>query len=113
MLSKGKPQVIEVIGLKDLENSDIIQNLQELKIRPYELIAVDVDRSKLPLLIQMGAFNRRPYLNGRWIKDKERKLGHRILPYNPELREITKINRLPNKFEFINLLLNCESKCIL
>ena len=49
-----------MIGLKDLENSDIIQNLQELKIRPYELIAVDVDRSKMPPLNQMGGFNRRP-----------------------------------------------------
>lgn len=46
-----------------------------------------VDRANLGRLIAMGAHTRRPNIQGRWIKDKECKLAHKILPYNPNLNE--------------------------
>jgi hypothetical protein len=42
---------------------------------------IDVENGILPQIIQLGAFKRRPNLNGGWLKDKERILAHRILPY--------------------------------
>jgi len=48
----------------------------------------------LPFILSMGKFKRRPNKTGNWIKDKERKLGHRILLYlleeSPKLKEIKK-----------------------
>jgi hypothetical protein len=41
-------------------------------------------RTNLPLLLSLGAHKRRPYKNGKWLKDKERKLGHRIRPITAE-----------------------------
>lgn len=41
------------------------------------------DRRNLPLILSLGAFKRRPRVQGRWIKSKEKLLGHRILPYSP------------------------------
>lgn len=44
---------------------------------------LDVETAKLGQLIALGRFKRRPHINGRWIKDKERILAHRIIPYEP------------------------------
>ena len=38
--------------------------------------------ANLPLILSLGAFKRRPSKNGKWVEDKERRLGHRILPYH-------------------------------
>ncbi|MCF7898024.1 MAG: hypothetical protein K9L87_04670 [Candidatus Omnitrophica bacterium] len=46
---------------------------------PFTII--DVESRIFPQIIQLGAFKRRPNLDGRWLKDKERILAHRILPY--------------------------------
>lgn len=35
----------------------------------------------IPLILQWGAFKRRPHLKGKWIKSREEHLAHRILPY--------------------------------
>ncbi len=51
------------------------------------LYALDIARSNLSLLIQLGTFKRRPHKNGKWIKAKELLLGHRIIPFNPTLEE--------------------------
>jgi hypothetical protein len=45
------------------------------------LSIIDVENGILPQLIQLGAFKRRPNLNGGWLKHKEEILGHRIFPY--------------------------------
>ena len=47
---------------------------------------VDVDRSNLDQIIALGEFRRRPDLNGNWLKDKEAKLAHQIIPYNPTIQ---------------------------
>ena len=39
------------------------------------------DISNLPVILSMGAFKRRPNVNGKWVRDKERCLGHDIKPY--------------------------------
>lgn len=44
---------------------------------------LDVDRKNLDRLIAMGAHIRRPSIQGKWIRDKEKKLGHKVVPYNP------------------------------
>jgi hypothetical protein len=59
------------------------------------LYAIDIDRSNLSLLIQLGRFKRRPYKDGKWIKAKEQLLGHRIIPYNPTLKENLKVSKRP------------------
>jgi len=48
---------------------------------------VDVKNSNLPFLIQLGAFKRRPDINGNWIREKEARLGHQIIPYRPTLED--------------------------
>lgn len=39
--------------------------------------------TNLSQLIALGAFKRRPNINGNWIKSKEKILAHRIFPYKP------------------------------
>ena len=46
------------------------------------LYTFKIDIRNLPLILSLGAFKRRPNKTGNWIQDKERKLGHRILPYH-------------------------------
>ena len=35
----------------------------------------------LPFILSLGAFKRRPCKSGKWVRDKESRLDHRILPY--------------------------------
>lgn len=49
---------------------------------------VDVDNRFLDDLIALGATKQRIYRNGKRLKYLENKLGHRIIPFNPELAEI-------------------------
>jgi len=37
----------------------------------------------LPHLIALGAFRKRPHINGTWIKNKEKLLAHKIISYKP------------------------------
>ena len=39
----------------------------------------------LDVIIQLGAFKRRPHKKGKWIKDKEKRLAHRILLFRGKL----------------------------
>lgn len=41
---------------------------------------VDMDIANLELIIELGAFKRRPDINGIWIKNLEKVLAHKILP---------------------------------
>ncbi|MBC8525897.1 MAG: hypothetical protein H8D22_03350 [Candidatus Cloacimonetes bacterium] len=43
--------------------------------------------SNLSRIIELGAHSRRVFRNGKWLKDKERRLAHKIYPYNPKLSE--------------------------
>ncbi|MDP8289783.1 MAG: hypothetical protein P9M02_02285 [Candidatus Susulua stagnicola] len=43
----------------------------------------DAKVTDLPHLIALGTFKRRPNINGKWIKSREKILAHRILPYKP------------------------------
>lgn len=51
------------------------------------LCIVDVDKQNLEQIIALGAFKRRPSIKGKWIKDKEKKLAHRIITFNPKIKE--------------------------
>jgi len=53
------------------------------------IVIIDVKTQDLPVLIQLGQFKKRPHIHGRWIKDKEKRLGHRIIPYRPVLSKRT------------------------
>ena len=46
-----------------------------------------VDKKDLDAVISLGTFKRKPHMNGTWVKDKEVKLAHRILPYDPDFQE--------------------------
>ena len=41
----------------------------------------------LDALIECGAHKRRIHKKGKFIKSREKKLGHRIIPFNPKLKE--------------------------
>lgn len=48
----------------------------------------DTDIKNLHILIALGKpFKRRPYLKGNWIKNMEKRLGHRIKPFEPLLQK--------------------------
>jgi len=48
-----------------------------------KLYTFEVDIANLPLLIATGSHSRRVSRQGRWLKDKETRLGHKIIPFNP------------------------------
>jgi len=50
------------------------------------LYYLDVKVKDLPLLIELGAFKRRPNIRGKWIIEKEKQLGHKIFPYLSDKR---------------------------
>jgi len=50
------------------------------------LYYLDVKIKDLPLLIELGAFKRRPNIRGKWIIKKEKQLGHKIIPFQPALQ---------------------------
>lgn len=50
---------------------------------PMDVLTCKV--SNLQAIIKLGEFKRRPYIKGNWIKEAEKKLAHKILPYNPRL----------------------------
>jgi len=70
-----------------LHKMDLIFDVHETDDRLY---AFKTDRSNLPILLSLGVFKRRPHKNGRWIKDKERRLGHRIRPFTAEQKSVLK-----------------------
>ncbi len=47
------------------------------------LVIVDVAMDYLTPVIELGAFKRRPDYNGKFIKELEEKLAHKILPKCP------------------------------
>ena len=49
------------------------------------LYILDIKTKDLAQIIQLGQFKKRPHIKGRWIRDKEKRLGHRIYPYRPRL----------------------------
>jgi len=49
------------------------------------LYYLDVKIEDLPLLIELGAFKKRPNIRGKWITKKEEQLGHKIILYQPAL----------------------------
>jgi len=51
------------------------------------LYLFDVNQRYLPQIIALGTFKRRPHKNGKWIKKMEKKLAHRIIPFNPMLKK--------------------------
>ena len=49
------------------------------------LYTFETEIANLPLLIATGSHSRRVSRHGRWLKDKEKRLGHKIYPFNPKL----------------------------
>jgi hypothetical protein len=50
---------------------------------------IRTDIANLPLILSLGQrFVRRPRLHGTFISRRERELGHRILPFRPELGRV-------------------------
>jgi hypothetical protein len=50
-----------------------------------KLFIFETESANLPSLIATGSHSRRVSRYGRWLKDKERRLAHQIIPYNPSL----------------------------
>ena len=54
----------------------------------------------LSLILRLGGFKRRPYSKGKWIKNKEKRLGHKIflLKISPvQFREMKELELSKNK----------------
>jgi len=51
------------------------------------LYCFDIKVDNLARIIELGAQKRRVSRHGRWLQDKEKRLGHKILPFNPKLKE--------------------------
>ena len=49
------------------------------------LYILRVDKCHLPRLLSLGAFRKRPDIKGKWIKEKEKLLAHKILTYRFQL----------------------------
>jgi len=47
------------------------------------LYLFEINNENLDTLIKLGAPKRRVHKNGKWIKSREKKLAHRIIPFNP------------------------------
>jgi hypothetical protein len=43
------------------------------------------DNVNLPRLFATGSHSRRIHRHGRWLNDKEHRLGHRLIPFSPKL----------------------------
>jgi hypothetical protein len=51
------------------------------------LFTFETNNENLDALIQYGAPKRRIYKQGKWLISREKKLGHRIIPFNPALKK--------------------------
>ncbi|MCK4358331.1 MAG: hypothetical protein KAW92_06250 [Candidatus Cloacimonetes bacterium] len=49
------------------------------------LYVFDTKVENLLQLIELGAHKKRVFRRGKWLKNKEKRLGHKIYPYNPKL----------------------------
>ncbi|MDP8265264.1 MAG: hypothetical protein P9M12_07320 [Candidatus Aceula lacicola] len=71
-----------------LRKSAVILNEDSTDDRLY---IFDVNQRYLPQIIALGVFKRRPHKNGKWIKKMQKKLAHRIIPFNPILKKKGKL----------------------
>ena len=46
----------------------------------------DTDNANLSLLIATGSHSRRVFRYGRWLKDKEQRLAHKIIRFDPKFK---------------------------
>jgi len=53
-----------------------------------KLYTFETDVANLHLLFATGSHSRRVYRYGRWLKNKEKRLAHKIIPTNPNLKEV-------------------------
>jgi hypothetical protein len=58
------------------------------------LYTFKTDNANLPFLIATGSHSRRVFQNGRWLKDKEKRLAHKIIPFNPTTSDKNNNNTL-------------------
>ena len=79
---------VVVFTLKNPPSELALLRKQGVILREFKtddpLLLLDIDKQYLPRIIAMGEFKRRPNKNGAWIKDKEHRLAHKILPYRPD-----------------------------
>ena len=55
------------------------------------------NRVSLPLLLSLGAFRRRPHLKGKWLREKERLLGHRIIPCHIKISDLSALHKIQSE----------------
>ncbi len=51
------------------------------------LYMLEIENRFLPQIIELGATKKRIFKNGNFLKKLEEKLGHKILAFNPNLKE--------------------------
>ncbi len=55
------------------------------------LYLFEVNKENLDTLIELGAPKRRIHKKGKFLKSREKKLGHRIIPYNPSYNKLLSV----------------------
>lgn len=53
-----------------------------------KLYNFETENANLLLLIATGSHSRRIHRNGRWLKDKEKRLAHKIIPFSPSYNKL-------------------------
>jgi hypothetical protein len=64
-----------------LKKSGLISHVM---VTDYSIIAFRISIKNLPLILSLGVFRRRPHCHGKWVKEKENILGHRIILFRPD-----------------------------
>ena len=72
-------------ALKKVKQYALNEPVTMLDIHCFEIHADDLNK-----LIEQGVQKRRVHRNGTWLRDKEKRLGHLILPYTPTIQTIKK-----------------------
>jgi hypothetical protein len=70
-------------AFKKVKQYALQEPVKALDIHCFEIHTDDLDN-----LIRLGVHKRRVHRNGTWLQDKEKRLGHIIMPYTPTIKTI-------------------------
>jgi len=75
-------------------NTNAVQKVRQYALHePVKVLDIhcfEVHIDDLDKLIEQGVHRRRVHRNGTWLQDKEKRLGHIIMPYTPTIKTINK-----------------------
>lgn len=75
----------QILGVYSWHRNTVLQLQNQGLISEYQvddegIYRFWVHRCHLPIVLKLDGHTRRPHAQGKWIKDKEKRLGHSIRP---------------------------------